>query len=448
MTVLTTPDAGIARLIGSLNDRSLGPVATLGLMTGIDAVPRPRHVHPQRWSFLLLLALLALALGTSALPSPLYPIYAEQWGFGPLTTTLIFAVYAIGALAAALTVGPISDAIGRKPVLVTALITILVGLGIFLIATQVWELLLARLLHGAAIGATIVVSGAALLDVRPYDGARNGAVSGAALNAGIALTVLGAACAAQWASSPLRIPFAIMVVIVALLLAAVIALVEPHTGRTGDRIRIQRPSTPESIRADFWFSGIGILTSWSVLGVFLSLYPALAQQTTGQASVIFVGVVIALMAAAAAASQWAGGRFTPRHTAIAGDLGMIVALVGAIFAVRSGSAVAVVADAMFLGAVFGLAFGGSLRHLSEVAPADSRGQVMSAYYLLGYLAMGVPTVIAGALATRYGTGAIFPWFAGAVALGCLGAAILGLVTGRAAPVAELPVDLSHDVSEP
>ena len=33
--------------------------------------------------------------------------------------------------------------------------------------------------------------------------------------------------------------------------------------------------------------------------------------------------------------------------------------------------------------VFGLAYGGSLRYLSEIAPSDARGRVMSAYYLLG-----------------------------------------------------------------
>ncbi|MCK0438806.1 MFS transporter [Gordonia alkaliphila] len=410
-------------------------------MTGNEGTRGPRHIHPQPWSFLLLLALLALALGTSALPSPLYPVYAEQWGFGPLTTTLIFAVYAVGALTAAMTVGPISDAVGRKPVLVTSLVTILVGLMIFLFATQLWELLLARLLHGAAIGAVIVVSGAALLDVRPYDGARNGAVSGAALNAGIALTVLGAAAAAQWSSIPLRLPYAIMLVVVLGLLAATIALVEPHTGRTGAKIRLSAPSVPAEIRSDFWFSGIGILTAWSVLGVFLSLYPALAQQTTGQTSLIFVGSVIAVMAAAAAASQFVGGRFPPRATAIAGDIGMIIALIGAIFAVRSGSMTAIIVDSLFLGAVFGLAFGGSLRHLSEVTPADSRGRVMSAYYLLGYLAMGIPTVVAGTVASRYGTAAIFPWFAGAVAVACLGAAVLGALGTRNAPHVESEVEL-------
>ncbi|MFT3660885.1 MAG: MFS transporter [Gordonia sp. (in: high G+C Gram-positive bacteria)] len=410
-------------------------------MTGSDDVASPRHAHPQRWSFLLLLVLLALALGTSALPSPLYPIYAEQWGFGPLTTTVIFAVYAIGALAAALTVGPISDAVGRKPVLITALVTILIGLGIFLAATEVWQLLVARLLHGAAIGATIVVSGAALLDVRPHDGDRNGAVSGAALNAGIAAAVLGSACAAQWSSYPLRMPYAVIIAITAVLLVATVALIEPHTGRTGGRVRIQRPSVPAEVRTDFWFSGIGIFASWSVLGVFLSLYPALTQQTTGHRSVLFVGAVIAAMALAASGSQWVGGRFEPRAAAIAGDLGMIVALAGAVVAVRSGSTAAVVIDSLFLGATFGLAFGGSLRHISRVAPADARGRVMSAYYLLGYLAMGVPTVLAGAMAGRFGTAAVFPWFAGIVGLGCLGAALLGSVTRRRARTVETPVPL-------
>lgn len=411
-------------------------------MTGNDTAAGARHVHPQAWSFPLLLALLALALGTSALPSPLYPIYAREWGFGPLTTTVIFAVYAIGALGAALSVGPISDAAGRKPVLVTALITILIGLAIFLSATQLWQLLLARFLHGAAIGATIVVSGAALLDVRPRDGDRNGAISGAALNLGIAITVLAAAAAAQWSSHPLRIPYAIMAGIVTVLLIATLALIEPHTARTGDRVRIQRPSVPAQVRTDFWFSGIGIFTSWSVLGVFLSLYPPLAQHTTGHDSTMFAGIVIAMMAAAAAAAQWFGGRFDPRATAIAGDLGMVAALVAAVFAVRTGSTTAIVIDAFVLGWVFGMAFGGSLRHLSGVVPADARGRVMSAYYLLGYLAMGVPTVIAGALSSRYGTAAVFPWFAGAVALGCLGAAVLGLLGGGRPAVEERPVDLS------
>ncbi|GAB08625.1 putative major facilitator superfamily transporter [Gordonia araii NBRC 100433] len=387
---------------------------------------RERSDHPQRWAFGYLLSLLALALGVSGLPSPLYPIYQEQWGLSPLTITVVFAVYAIGALASALTVGPISDAIGRKPVLITAALAILTGLGLFLIAGSAWQLIVARFLHGAAIGAITVVSGAALLDVRPRDGARNGMVSGVALNVGIAVTALGAAAAAQWSSIPLRLPFAIVAAVVALMLVALIALVEPHVGKTGDRIRIARPSVPSAIRTDFAFSGIGIFTSWSVLGVFLSLYPALTQHATGHPSVIFVGVVISVMAAASAVSQWLSGRFNPRKTAVVGNIGMIVSLLCAIWALHTGLTWFVIADSVALGAAFGLAFGGSLRHLNAVTPADARGRVMSAYYLLGYLAMAIPTVTAGALASRFGTAAIFPWFVVAVAVASLVAAIVGL----------------------
>ncbi|WP_347957407.1 MFS transporter [Gordonia aichiensis] len=409
--------------------------------TAVAATQRTQTVHPQRWSYLLLLSLLALALGCSGLPSPLYPIYQEQWDMSPLTVTVVFAVYAIGALGSALTVGPISDAVGRKPVLITALVSILTGLVLFLIATSAWQLILARFLHGMAIGAITVVAGAALLDVRPHDGARNGMASGVALNVGITITVLGAAAAAQWTTHPLRVPFAVVGVVVLAMLAAVIALAEPHTGRTGGRVRIQRPSIPQEIASDFWFSGIGIMTSWSVLGVFLSLYPALTQQATGHTSIIFVGIVVAVMAAASAASQWLSGRIDPRKAAITGDLGMIVSLLCAIWALRSGSTAFVIIDSIVLGAAFGLAFGGSLRHLNDVAPPEARGRVMSAYYLLGYLAMGIPTVIAGALSSRFGTAAVFPWFAVAVALACLVAALLGALGGRTRPVAESPVNL-------
>ncbi|BDH55136.1 MFS transporter [Tsukamurella sp. PLM1] len=396
--------------------------------------PPLRTVHPQRWAFALLLTLLALALGVSGLPSPLYPIYQQEWHLSALSTTVVFAVYAIGALGAALTVGPISDAIGRKPVLLVAVATILAGLVLFLVAGAEWQLILARFLHGAAIGSITVVAGAALLDVRPHDGARNGMLSGVFLNVGIAATAITAAAVAQYAPNPLRTPFAAMGVVVLVILVGVIALIEPHTGRTGGRVRLSKPQVPGEIAADFVFSGIGIVTAWSVLGVFLSLYPALVQHVTGHHSVMFTGVLVATMAVAAAISQYIGGRFAPRPTAIVGDLGLVASLALAVFAVRHGETWLIVLDTVLLGATFGLAFGGSLRHLSAVAPAHARGQVMSAYYLLGYLAMGVPTVIAGYLATGYGTAAIFPWFAAAVGSGCLLAAVIG-IRGRRSAVA-------------
>ena len=378
--------------------------------------------------------MLALALGISGLPSPLYPLYQAHWHLSPLTITVVFAGYAIGALVSALTVGPISDAVGRKPVLLVALSIILVGLAVFLIADHAWQLVLARLLHGVAVGALTVVAGAALLDLRPHDGARNGMAGGVALNTGMAVTVLAVAVAAQWAKDPLQLPYVIFAVITAAMLAILMLLSEPHVERTGGRFRITAPTVPSGIRTDFWFAAMGIVTAWSVLGVFMSLYPRLTQEATGHPSIVFVGVVISVMAAASALAQWASGRGDPRTTAIIGDLGMAVSLLLAILALHSGLTWFVIVDATVLGIAFGMAFGGSLRYLSEVVPGDARGAVMSAYYLLGYLAMAVPTVAAGAMSSRFGTLTVFPYFVGAVTLGCLAAAWLGIRGAQEPPV--------------
>ena len=78
----------------------------------------------QRWAFGMLLALVAVALGVSGAPAPLYALYAQEWGFEPITTTVVFAVYAVAALGSVLVTGSISDRYGRRPVLIAAVLLI------------------------------------------------------------------------------------------------------------------------------------------------------------------------------------------------------------------------------------------------------------------------------------------------------------------------------------
>ena len=86
------------------------------------AVDRPIG-QQQRWAYPLLLVVSGVALGVSGLPAPLYGIYESTWHLSPLATTVVFAVYALAALAAVLVSGRVSDVVGRKPVLLGALFT-------------------------------------------------------------------------------------------------------------------------------------------------------------------------------------------------------------------------------------------------------------------------------------------------------------------------------------
>ncbi len=400
-------------------------------MTPIPA-DGPLGIESQRWAYPLLLVLSGVALGVSGVPAPLYGIYETAWELTPLATTIIFAVYALAALAAVLISGRVSDVIGRKPVLVGALIAMIVGLGVFLVADNMALLLLARTIHGAAVGSIVVVTAAALLDLRPHHGVRTGQLSGVAFNIGMTVAIIGSAVLAQYAPHPLRTPYAVVAVICVLVGVGVLGLRETHTARSSGPIRIAKPAVAKEIRSDFWFAALGVMASWSVLGVLLSLYPSLAANQTHIQNLVFGGGVVGITAFSAAMAQLAATRIPADRAAITGDVGMAITLILTVPVLVTHSWPLVFAAAALLGATFGLGFGGSLRHLSQVVPADQRGETMSAFYLLAYTAMAVPTLLAGWAATRWDLATVFPWFAGAVAAACLAAAVTGAMSRRRA----------------
>ncbi|QIS21531.1 MFS transporter [Nocardia terpenica] len=394
------------------------------------AATAPVQRTAQPWAYALILAASGVALGVSGAPAPLYGLYQKQWHFSPLTTTIVFAVYAVAALAAVLVSGKISDVVGRKPVLLGAFVTMVIGLVVFLFADNVAMLLLARALHGIAVGATVVAGAAALLDLRPQHGARSGQLSGVAFNVGMAVAILGSAVLAQYVPHPLRTPYVVITVLCLLIAAGVVLMEETHTARVAGPIRIAKPAVPQEIRSDFWFAALGVMAAWSVLGVLLSLYPSLATERTGVHNLVFGGAVVASTATAGATVQLLATRIPARWAAIGGDTGMAIALLLTIPALASHNWVVVLLAGVLLGGTFGLGFGGSLRHLANVVPQHKRGETMSAYYLLAYSAMALPTVVAGWAATTWGMGRVFPWFVVAVALACLGAAAIGLRGNR------------------
>ena len=63
----------------------------------------------------VLASLIVALLASSAAPTPLYAIYQARWHFTPITTTVVFGVYALAVLAGLLTLGRLSDHVGRRP---------------------------------------------------------------------------------------------------------------------------------------------------------------------------------------------------------------------------------------------------------------------------------------------------------------------------------------------
>src|SRR6266481_4671224 len=83
-------------------------------------------------SFWLLANLLAFFLFAAGAPSPLYVVYEAMWHFSSLTLTAIFGVYVLALLAALLTTGRLSDHLGRRPVVLLALVVQIVSMVAFI----------------------------------------------------------------------------------------------------------------------------------------------------------------------------------------------------------------------------------------------------------------------------------------------------------------------------
>src|SRR4051812_13005465 len=81
----------------------------------------------------------------ATLPTPLYSIYQGRFGFSELMITVIFATYAAGVIAALLLFGRVSDAVGRRPVLLLGLAFSALSAVVFLLAGGLAPLLVGRL---------------------------------------------------------------------------------------------------------------------------------------------------------------------------------------------------------------------------------------------------------------------------------------------------------------
>lgn len=375
----------------------------------------------------LLSLLLGLGLAVSGLPSPLYSSYQRVWGFSPLTLTAIFAIYAATALVSVLLAGRLSDSIGRKPALLAAQVLLLAGLVLFMLAESVWWIVLARSLHGLAIGTIVVTAGAALVDLTPEHASRIGRLIAMSSGTGMAVGTATTSVLAHLSRSLTIAPYAVATAITLITLLGTACTRETNQllGRRGPWM--QSPRVPPDTRDVFRFAALGVCAAWAVLGVYLSLVPKLVEVLVGDDTPLAGGAAVTVMLGSAVVAQaWTYGA-DMRRTAIMGNL---VLCLGLTMSVTLPGAMVAYLAAPVVGTGYGLGFSGSLRSLASVIPADKRGEMMSAYYLVAYGSLAIPALLAGLAGNRFGVMVSYGVFASAAALICVVAAWFGWTTTR------------------
>jgi predicted MFS family arabinose efflux permease len=387
-----------------------------------------------RQAYVLVAAVIGLALVSSGTPSPLYETYRELWGFSPAVLTLVYATYAFGVLAALLLAGGVSDAVGRRPVLVVSLGVLMGTTVIFMTAGSVAWLFVARGIQGIATGLALGAASAALLDLHPRrDPAGAGLTNGVMSAAGLGVGVLLSATLVELAPAPRVLPYVAILVLFAIAFAAALRMPEPVTERRRLSLTPQRPSVPRAIRPTFLLASLGVLSSWSIGGLFLSLGPELSATLFHTTNHLVAGVGVFVLAGSGAAAQLAFGRTPAWAGATFGSIALAVGLLLIVASASADSTALFLAGGVIGGGGFGVAFLGALRSLSAAIPPAHRAEVMSALYVVAYLSISLPAVLAGILVTPWGLVTTFEVFGGAIAVLALLVAFGAWRTRPAAP---------------
>lgn len=373
-------------------------------MQPLDAGPRPRH-----GAFWLIAAIIGAVMFASAAPSPLYPVYQQLWGFSSAMLTVVFAVYVGALLVSLLTVGALSDHVGRRPVILAAMLALIVAMIVFAAADGVGALLIARVLQGLATGTAMGTLSAALVDLQPSR--RAGAlVASAAPIAGLAFGIAISAALVQYAPSPRRLVYELVAAALAVLVAATMGVVPETSPRSGFTSRMHavravtpRVSVPREIRSAFVAGVPALIATWALGGLNLSLGSSIIAARLGIGNHAAGGALLSgFFFAAAAAAPLASARRPLRLPASYACLGtgLVFQLTGSL----TGSVPAYTAGLLIAGIGFSTAYAGVIASLAHV-PARGRGGLFAALYIVSYLAFSLPALVGGLTADVYGLGA-------------------------------------------
>ena len=395
---------------------------------------RTGHRLSGRPAVFVLASLIVALLASSAAPTPLYAIYQAEWHFTPITTTVVFGVYAMAVLVGLLTLGKLSDHIGRRPVLLTAIVVQAGSLLIFATATGVPALLTARVIQGLSTGAALGAIGAAMLDM---DRALGTFANAAAPGMGTASGAILSALAVRFLPDPTHLIYLALIGVLVLQATAIIVMRETVSRAPGALASLRPEITlPRELRAPVLTAVPVLFAVWALAALYGSLGPALVGTLTGSASVVLGSLSLFVLAASAVVAIIVLRRVAARTVMLFGILALITGVTVTVAAVGLGSATEFFAGSAIAGAGFGSAFQGGIRTVVPLAAAHQRAGVVSLLYIVSYLGLGVPAVLAGFGVVDGGGLISTSRYYGAAVIVLAALALFGLLKGRPGRAAE------------
>jgi MFS family permease len=172
---------------------------------------------------------------------------------------------------------------------------------------------------------------------------------------------------------------------------------------------------------------------WALAGFYLSLGPSLALQLLHSGNLLWGGILIFLLTGLAAAASAAVATKSPAGVMLAGCLTLIVGPVVSFASIETGAPALLFVGTAVAGLGFGSAFVGAYRATVARAASDDRAGLITAIYIVSYLATGIPAVIGGIATSHFGlhkTALVYSVAVAALAVAAVSLLIRQMAGGR------------------
>ena len=351
------------------------------------------------------------------LPTPLYPLYRQAFGFSDVTLTLIYAVYVLGNLVALVLLGRLSDQVGRRIVSLPAIVVGIASTVAFAAAAGTAWLFAARALSGFSTGLAAGAATAWIAELCRDRGRGTAARIAAAANLfGCAAGPLLGGLLAQFASAPLRLPFLVYLALLGVTAGVIVFAPETVAKPRPWREVSLRPrlGVPQQIRLQFVSPAVTGFAAFALIGFYSALIPNLLRDSLALPAPAVAGGVVFELFAIAAVTILLSGRIASQ-AAMLSALALLPPSLWLLVAAEAARSLPLLLCATAAGGIAGgLGYRGSLEVINRIAPADRRSEVVSSYLIALFAGNSLPVIGIGLLAAAAGSLVAHLIFAGVI----------------------------------
>ncbi|MDX6490376.1 MAG: hypothetical protein QOD43_621, partial [Gaiellaceae bacterium] len=279
-------------------------------MSNADTTAPPAHQRRAHGSgFWTVACAFLVVMAFATLPSPLYGLYRTRDHLSAFTITIVYAIWAGGTIATLLVNRLVAARIGRRGVMLAAVVTMMAAAGLLAAWKDLPGLLIGRLLTGVSVGLAAGTAIVYLIELRVRADSKASVVRARTIGTSVNVGALGigpliAGCLAQWARWPLTLSYLVFVALGAVTLIGLAAAPETGAPAPRERSSSQPTGARRSIRLPVP-AAAATLAAFAANGLFARLSGLFLATTLHHPSHALSGATLFLVFSAGVVSQLA-----------------------------------------------------------------------------------------------------------------------------------------------